>query len=367
MPQQPAPAYAAPQQPQPQPGFAPAATPGAPAPGGYAQAPQQPKSSLKLLPVTPYEIVTYAGALFTFIGCLLPAFSLDSLISASISLAPQSFVDAFPKSVSMAGLGIGVIVLLLAIATAVVAALKKQLIALILAALNVLVGIITFTTAPNTMLGKAEQAYPGIKDSMSYAGLDATDIFHVDYGANVLVLGLIALIVGTAVSFLLELRAKRSGVPVKGFGGTGAEALEVMPAGPSAPAAPAAGAFHAPVAPATPAAPFASAAPSAPSPIVPATPAAPTASSPAAPAQPAPTMPVAPVTPVQPAASVAPATQTADEFSEETVLSTHANQTPSPTQPVAPAAPSAPAPANNGADDFSDSTVLSSHAPSQRR
>lgn len=357
MPHQPAPAYAAPQQPQPQPGFAPAATPGAPAPGGYAQAPQQPKSSLKLLPVTPYEIVTYAGALFTFVGCLLPAFSLDSLISASISLAPQSFVDAFPTSVSMAGLGIGVIVLLLAIATAVAAALKKQLIALILAALNVLVGIITFTTAPNTMLGKAEQAYPGIKDSMSYVHLDATDIFRVDYGVNVLVLGLIALIVGTAVSFLLELRAKRSGVPVKGFGGTGAEALEVMPAGPSAPAAPAA-AFQAP------------AAPSAPSPIVPATPAAPTASSPAAPAQPAPTMPVAPVTPVQPAAPVTPVTQTADEFSEETVLSTHANQTPSPSQPVAPAAPaapSAPASANNGADDFSDSTVLSSHAPSQRR
>lgn len=204
---------------------------GAPAPmappqGGAHKPAKQPFSVQRLLPVTPFEILTYAGALLVIVSCAMPFITVNMFfVSNSYNLF---------QGVEGTGAD-GWIFLVLALAAAALAVFKLHLVSMIVSAVTALLAIYEVGNATHELQKAA---------GTSLLGSSMSDMIKLDSGAYLLILSALAMLAGSIVSFVLQQKAKKTGIPVKGFGGTGAAALN--PGGAHSPA-PAQSPFGAPV------------------------------------------------------------------------------------------------------------------------
>lgn len=199
--------------------------PVAPPQGGAHKPAKQPFSVQRLLPVTPFEILTYVGALLVIVSCAMPFITINMFfVSGSYNLF---------QGVEGTGAD-GWIFLVLVIAAAVLAAVKLHLVSMIVSAVTAVLAIYEVGNATNEL-----QKISGT----NFLGSSVSDMIKLDAGAYLLILSSLVMLAGSIVSFVLQQKAKKTGIPVKGFGGTGAAALN--PGGAHSPA-PAQSPFGAP-------------------------------------------------------------------------------------------------------------------------
>lgn len=216
------------------------AAPGAPAYGGGPAhgAAKQPFTAQRLLPITPFDIVTYAGALLLIVSCALPFVTLSLPFTSSSSFNLFQGIDGQGAD--------GWVFLVLALVAAAFSVFKLYLGTMIVSALTTVLAIIEVAHT-SSKIKELTDAYGSLANFFS----DSNDYLRLDAGAYLLIISSLAMLAGAVVSFVLQLRAKKTGIPVKGFGGTGATALNpggrpVPGFGPQTPAAGTAVPFGAP-------------------------------------------------------------------------------------------------------------------------